>query len=341
MVDAAVAAVSHMDGANEIIHLDMSLHTSVLTVIRRDQRWTRHRVEVDDRAGLADVYGRWAKAIAADFLRTTRFDPLHLASTEQSLFDRLPDWLLDLASADHTPVTMEAGGRRHTVEISRRSLASAVQEQFDRLAHMARSALQPGAPARIVLSNRIAALPGIDAAIAQNPDSTIEALPVAAATLGAIRYASTISSPGEALPFITDLPVSPDATQSPRPSSDGSQSQDDSPDSPDSPDSVVGSSPTHIVVGGVAHPLSDRPLVLGIAIPSDCHGVNLTDTTGEISDSHCTISRGSEGVFVTDHSASGTFLNGSPVSGKSRLAVGDSLRLGSDGILIELISVVG
>jgi pSer/pThr/pTyr-binding forkhead associated (FHA) protein len=44
-------------------------------------------------------------------------------------------------------------------------------------------------------------------------------------------------------------------------------------------------------------------------------------------------------VIVEDHSTYGTFLNGSRLEGRASLAAGDRLRLGTPGIVLQLIAV--
>ena len=44
-------------------------------------------------------------------------------------------------------------------------------------------------------------------------------------------------------------------------------------------------------------------------------------------------------VLVIDHSRHGTFLNGARVQARARLAAGDTLRLGTPGVSLELVAL--
>ena len=53
---------------------------------------------------------QWVKAIGEEFVRKTRFDPLHDAATEQAVHDRLPGLLDAIAESGSEPFEIEAGG---------------------------------------------------------------------------------------------------------------------------------------------------------------------------------------------------------------------------------------
>jgi pSer/pThr/pTyr-binding forkhead associated (FHA) protein len=54
---------------------------------------------------------------------------------------------------------------------------------------------------------------------------------------------------------------------------------------------------------------------------------------------HCSLVREGEAVLVRDASRYGTFVNGERVAGTARLAAGDRLRLGTPGVVLELVTV--
>ena len=59
----------------------------------------------------------------------------------------------------------------------------------------------------------------------------------------------------------------------------------------------------------------------------------------ELKDVHCSLQRHGDVVLVEDHSTYGTFLNGARIEGSAPLAAGDRLRLGTPGIVLQLIAV--
>ena len=98
--------------------------------------------------------------------------------------------------------------------------------------------------------------------------------------------------------------------------------------------------PTHLLYGGTAYPITSEPFVLGVAVPADGRGMNLTGATAGISRSHCSVLRREDRVVIRDHSSHGSFLNGQRVEGEAELDAGDRLRLGSPGIELQLIEVI-
>ena len=81
---------------------------------RRGDEDARRRVEG---RGWATFEETWAGAVAAQFVRETRFDPRHAGSSEQALHDALPGWLGELCLRQAVPVELRAGGRPHTIEL--------------------------------------------------------------------------------------------------------------------------------------------------------------------------------------------------------------------------------
>ena len=54
---------------------------------------------------------------------------------------------------------------------------------------------------------------------------------------------------------------------------------------------------------------------------------------------HCTLERVDGRTRVRDHSRYGTFVNGERVQGEAELGAGDRLRVGSPGVVFELVAV--
>ena len=94
----------------------------------------RTRFEILPQHGWLALQQAWLDAIAAAFVRKTRFDPLHQAATEQRLCDGLPDWL-DAARADGgAAIEVEAGATTHAVEFSNERFRPGRGSQLDEYA---------------------------------------------------------------------------------------------------------------------------------------------------------------------------------------------------------------
>ncbi|MDX1502891.1 MAG: hypothetical protein R3325_11070 [Thermoanaerobaculia bacterium] len=209
-VDAAVAAAAGgapADGGRRI-HLDLERNRAVATELLPEEggRVVRGRVVRDERVGSAALLDGWARAVARQFVRRTRFDPLHAAATEQELYLRLPGWLARLSAESSIAVSIAAGGRAHEIELERAWVAAEAALAYERLADLVRAAVEAAPePAGLLLSDRLRGLPGLE--IRGSASGPAIRLPAMAALTGALRHAREIHHPGvEAPPLIVRLP---------------------------------------------------------------------------------------------------------------------------------------
>jgi predicted component of type VI protein secretion system len=95
---------------------------------------------------------------------------------------------------------------------------------------------------------------------------------------------------------------------------------------------------THAVFEGRAHAIDTEPLVVG-AGSGDGRRIALAGSAEGVSRMHCTLSRRDGHALVRDHSRYGSFVNGERVEGEAELGAGDRLRVGTPGVVIELVAV--
>jgi hypothetical protein len=354
LVDQAVAASHLARGDDDLIHLDIHLHRAIATRVKTGQYLERTEIAVDDEVGMGRLFDTWVKFLAQAFVRTTRFDPLHRGETEQALYQRLPAWLDALRQEPSAVLAMQAPhepDKEYAVELTREQIVSAAAPLLERLARLARSLQKAGEHSVLLVTPTIADLPG--AADLLGSELNVISLPAAAGAMGAvkmkeaIRAASYLGHQGHhgrqseegkrarALPFITRLPLGSSSSRLDPVISRGNHW---------GPPSIEGRStvPTHVLCDGVAHPVTSRPLALGLEIPEDQPGIDLgaaSGATAGISRLHCTIYERDGSVVLEDHSRYGTFLNDQRVEGKATLAAGDRLRLGTPGVELRLIKV--
>jgi hypothetical protein len=331
MVDAAVAASAHGYPGARLLHLDLLLHRAVLTEMSQENgEVIRRNVETIEEAGLVELLDLWAKHIADLFIHQTRFDPLHSATTEQSLYNHLPETLARLRRADNALLVMEAGGKEKNVEISQRHLVAAADRIYLSIIQLVRSSAEAGPPATLLLSHRITQLPGIEQQLIDAFGTAMVTLSAGAAAAGALEHRRLIATSAEEVPFVTRLP----ATVVVKADSTAAAEEDE-----ESQGEHAALRPTHVVHEGVAYPITEQLLTLGTEIPEGNRGIELTESTTGVSRAHCSIFVSEGRVVVEDHSTYGSFLNGEKVDGTATLHTGDRLRLGSPGIELQLIAV--
>ncbi len=331
MVDSATAAGVHSWPGSRLLHLDLHLHRAVVTELMQNDEVVRGRVDIGEGSGLIVIQDALARHIAEIFLHETRFDPLHAAETEQRLYDSLPNWLNRLKREDGIAIRLGHSGQEYSVELARNRLVEAVSAVYESIARLVTVLKPAGDATTLLLSHQAAALPGLGARLGEIPNTRLVALPETAVAAGALIDRDRIRASGDELPFMTRLPVRPGFVPGP-------------------PDTIVDSKrkpmrhrisvqPTHVLLDGTAHPITEEPLVVGVTLPGGARGIRIDGLVQGISRSHCTIYRKGLEVLVEDHSTHGSYLNGNRVEGRAVLAVGDRLRLGSPGVELQIIRV--
>jgi hypothetical protein len=306
LVDAAVAAAADRELSRSAIHLDFHLHRVVLTEIEHGDELVRKAVHTENRAGLLGLRDTWARVIAQIFVRATRFDPLHIASTEQMLYAQLSDHLEALVERESTEVRIASGGRQHAIELDRARIVNAVGSLYDRLSSLV-AECAPSDDTTLLLSHRAATLPGLVDHLEERTGLRVVALHPAAAASGALAHSDRIRSPDPTMPFVTRLPgldarpPGPVTVPVTPPVDDGRHL------------------PTHLVVNGVAHRIASEPLVLGPdgvkrSVEVDHHSASVRRLAGE--------------AVLEAPAVVGAVLNGEPIDGRAALAPGDRLRIG-------------
>ncbi len=319
VVDAAVAACADLPAHATVLHLDIHLHQAVLTQLQGASLLRRSRVEIAPRVGIKALHGAWAQLISEAMVRRTRFDPLHQASSELQLHQRLPGWLAELSAQETIDVSIETDARTFTATLRREQFALAAEAYYAQLIDLVHSGRRAGEAATLALSSRAAALPALRERLAALPDLELVALPDTAPAAAAAARVDEIGPAGPpALTTALQRKHMVAADQGSR--------------------RTVAVCPTHVILNGHAHVIDERPLLIGLG---DGQGrrLALSGSQAGVSRSHCTLLRRDGVAMVRDHSRYGTFVNGERVDGEAVLGTGDRLRLGTPGIVLDLVAV--
>ena len=95
---------------------------------------------------------------------------------------------------------------------------------------------------------------------------------------------------------------------------------------------------THFVYRGRAVAIDAEGIVLGRE-PGEGAVLQLPEGIAGLSRRHCTLRRTGTETVLVDHSRYGTFVDGQRVNGRTLLAAGSLLRLGTPGVELPLISM--
>lgn len=309
LVESQVAMAACVKGNAPRLVLDAGQHRSHATQVEYDDELYITDCRELGKGGIGKVYQLWMNFIAAEFIRETRFDPLHDAASEQHLFDSLPQWIYALSEQNSVALELRAGQRLHHIEISRDQLATAAAAVYEPLVDAARKA-----SGTVILSARLAALPGLQQQLQQH--ANVVALPETALTEAVLAFHDQIRAAPDELAWVTRLPGPvPDSRHF---SSDGEPSD--------------GLPATHLLHHWRALPFKDSPLLLGerlrnLDVGESAHGALLRWVNG--------------GALLDAPDAQTVWLNGKAVTGQHPVRAGDALQLAEGGDLLRLIAVAG
>jgi len=322
LVDAAVAASTNPE-RHRLLHLDMHLHACVMTEIAAGDSFRRGEVQFAEGSGLAGLEQAWISMVAEAYVRQTRFDPLHTASTEQILFERLWPWLEALGEDREIETEIDVDGRRLTASVARTQVINAVEAHYDRLFRMIEGVRAARGLEAVLLSHRVAALPGFAERLLDT-GMDVQPLGKEAVVRGAAVRSEYILSGDGAVRFVTALPHLEGSAQATAP--------------PASADADGRPAPSHLLQGSVAWTIAESPLEIGTAPSATNRPVTVRDQIEGVSRSHCLIYRQDGTVIVEDLSRYGTWVNDRRVTGTAELRAGDVLRIGTPGSRLLLVA---
>ena len=318
MVDSAVAAGVSLEPDVPRLHLDLQQGKFVLTELQGGTQLSRSGVFVICESGLSSFRDAWANIIADVFISQTRFDPMHIASTEQQLFNKLDGWLADIEAQGSAALEMDAGDKSYTVQLAADQLLSASSSVYPQIVQQ----IRPRAKGMLALSHRLADFPGLKDSLALIAGLELRWLDENAAARGALAKFDGYAAEPDAqdVTFLTSLPLSADSS---------------------SENAAVAHDllPTHLVYRAWAYPLDQGSLVVGADPKSSGRTVTLVGILDGVSRHHCTIKQVNGRTTVEDHSSYGTFVNDRVVNGSADLVLGDVIRMGSPGETAQLIGV--
>ncbi len=321
MADAAVCATRRHYEHAVPVHIDLSLHSSLLTRLGQEGQVQVDRGVVIDDNGLLRLFDAWLKVIAEAFVQQSRFDPLHTAETEQMLRDKMPDWLRIAAGAPKVNVGIEHRGMTHQAEIESLELVAAAAPVYQTIVNSLRALFRSEDTPAIQLSGRAGSLPGLAETLKTRVGGEVFLLEAGATARGLFHRCKVAPQSG-GLTLSRHLPWD------------------------QSPVNVVvndaggnGGMPTHLLFGHTAYSLDGQPLVLGSQVAENERSLDLKLDMPGLSRRHCVLSADNGQYVVTDHSRYGTFLNGHRIDGSAVLQTGDLIRIGTPGFELRLISV--
>ena len=320
IVDAAVCATRRHYEHAVPVHIDISLHSSLLTRLMQEGQAQVDKTQVIDDNGILLLQQNWLKVIAEGFVQQSRFDPLHTAETEQALQIKMPEWLNEAGTADTVTVELEYRGTRHQAEIESFELVAAAGPVYQSIVSSLRALFRAEETPAMQLSGRAARMPGLADTLKTRVGGEVFLLDEGATARGLMQRCQP-DQKGGGLTLSRHLPwdQAPVIVESQDAGGNGVQ-------------------PTHLLYGHNAYSLQGRPLVLGSQVSSDERWLDLQTEMPGMSRRHCVVSKDNGQLVINDFSRYGTFLNGHRIEGSAVLQTGDLIRIGTPGFEFRLIS---
>jgi hypothetical protein len=306
--------------------VDIHLHRWEVSVLKVNGRLEFKEALSVNEKGLEGLHKLWVRAAAAEFVRMTRFDPLHSAETEQELYRRLPAVLAALLQEPAATIAIPAGHSHYSISLLRAVLLETARPVYDELLAVVHDARRRHAAAgtTVVLevSQRVARLPGIRARLRQTPNTRVVELPAGATALAlpALWRELTAGRQTAGASFFSSRPWNAAASVW-------------------ASDQVLSTPrPTHLLYRHLAYPITANPLTIGAALPEEGGGIRIEGEPGGVDPRHCSVQLQGEQAVLTDLSTSGTFLNDRRAGGPEALHVGDAIRVGNAAETIVVIA---
>ena len=327
LINQAVAAAPHPAPGSHLLFINVHLHRTEASLLSQNDELRFEETITLDEQGVIHLYRIWAETIAEEFVRTSRFDPLHEAASEQALYDQIPVLLTRLHKEPAATVDLDLGKNVHRISLSRDLLEKSCASYLDQVGSLVRSmlskaGLQQG-DATLLLSHRFAHFPGTDTFL---PDFSREhriELEAGASALNLHKIWNQLSypSPSSGAAFFTSRPWQMDLGEYYPYSAPVKQAK---------------RIPSHILCGNLAYPITDKPMYIEWANNPD-HGELLVTHQPSMANQHVSIQRvdhqvvlsvfGHKDIYIDNHALKKerTVLHlGHNIS---RKASGESIRL--------------
>lgn len=317
-------------GATDLLHVELQGAAGTVTLLRADARGVGIRRHAATGFGRAVVQRDLLRLAARAIVRGTRFDPLHDARHEAALRDLVRELLPRVAAEGSARGVLRVAGRELELVVSADQVAGAL-EPWSEMLRAAISGLQPAPDAALLVPAMFASLPGavdplVGAGFEVFREEDGDGLVLAS------RLRGFEAPAGDAVPLLRRLDPARLGDAAPFARVASARGADD-----------IGTDPTHLLAGGVAHRIDAAGVVLGRApgeaVPDGAMPLPVGGGAAGVSRRHCTVRREGSGVVVIDHSRHGSFVDGRRVIGRARLRAGNRLRLGTPGTAVELIAV--
>ncbi len=342
----AVAAMPAEEPNRIAYHVDVHQHEVELTRLSIGERVALDKTQVLPRQGHDALMDALCRLVANEFVRATRYDPLHQAATEQQLYGQLLAILREGRADTASNVEIQTGRTAYAMAVLPQMLLEAAASIRGAIVEAIREAVEQATEPSVSLwlSHRAVWVPGLVQELRGLAGVRLVTLPRGAAAFGALAMAEEAggADASGSVPFLVSrLRGAPGV---PPPIRDGEPEEADDTTGispigmPPVPDDEPQPAPTHLLLGHRAWPLADAVWWLGVDAEGtgmdaarDAEANRLSRRLGSVRMEDGAVRFRPEPDAVLD-------LDGQPVQGPVPLRPGAVLR--AEGVVGECRTIV-
>ncbi len=176
LVDVAAAAGHRPYPDCQLVYLDAGLYRVTATVLEQGADVAVRAEHALLQSGLMGLMDAFARRIADAFVRATRFNPFRNGETEQALYDRLPGWLDAWRIEERLELKLPYAGDDVRVTVERDEVLGVAAGFYRGVAQLVAQNREPDRGLVVLVSDRLARLPGLVGELARIDDARIETL---------------------------------------------------------------------------------------------------------------------------------------------------------------------
>lgn len=309
LVDSALAAVSEQIVCQKVLHLDIQLHATVLSLVELDHMITRRQtVRVVD-VGLFKLWDRWANIIANQFIQTTRFDPMHRAESEQKLFDKLPGWIETFETDKPNLFDLALDDSTHSISVSSEQLLAACSSIYPQIVQQVRGLVPASQSTQLFLSHRLRGFPGLTGALSLLPNCEVIQLEADAISKSVLQHREDIITGTDSLSFVLALPANERSLSIVKPLKEETRA-------------------THLLYQHRAIAIGS-----GFKLSND-----VTSSLEDLDNPQCTIYHDGNELILSNHQESGTQVNDALVMDSQAVNPGDQIHINGETVTLICVS---
>ena len=332
MLSSAASAAAAPYPGRQLVHVDAGLHRVSATPLAQGDEVAADPEQSLGSTGLASIMDSLAKRVAELFVLATRFDPFHSAASEQLVYDRLPAWLGELAQhPESVELKLPRDGAELTVEVDRAQLIGVMAGFYKAVVQLIAQCRESGTELVVLLSDRLAKLPGIDSELERLDEALVVTLPPGHAAVGAVNQAAALIGDSGNVRLLKRVPWR-EAPAEPAP-----VERAEEPEQAEPVPVIVDDPASHIVYRGIAYPVDSSGIVIGREPVPQRRTIVLNGGQGGVSRAHCELVKRDGELRLVDKSRFGTFVNEKRISGEIALQPADVIRIGSPGEQLQVI----